>query len=440
MLLQRGLATDDRPAIAALLRRVAVLSDDECTTALEFVDAHLASPDASECRFILTFEAPLPGVGGGDRGRLAGYLCYGRTARTKSTYDVYWLVCAPEFSGALVAQELIVALEEAIQGDGGGLVRVDLCSRGGDDTPCLYDGAGFARVAVIPDFYAPGVDLVVFVKRVGGADTRPLSVAELDEQAVYDFAFGYRDYAAERDFLLACARRFGSRDVRHVIAWASGPARHLAAFAELGIAGVGVDASEAMIGYCQRVVCPRDSASSAKIAFVKADLDDTLAVGPTDLSFVALSSIHKLTTPERLEKHLRSAAMLLSPGGIHVIEATHPGDLLPTGVNHTQWTEVRGNLVVDTRFSMHVDRLTPERVVPVTLDVFCSSRRGTAGQAGRFSLRLEDLWFIPDLGTWRAIISRIPELELAATLGDFNIVVPFEHSAAWRLLLVLRKR
>jgi hypothetical protein len=33
----------------------------------------------------------------------------------------------------------------------------------------------------------------------------------------------------------------------------------------------------------------------------------------------------------------------------------------------------------------------------------------------------------------------VPEFTLAATLGDFNVDVPFEHAAAWRLILALRR-
>jgi hypothetical protein len=37
------------------------------------------------------------------------------------------------------------------------------------------------------------------------------------------------------------------------------------------------------------------------------------------------------------------------------------------------------------------------------------------------------------------MVAKVPELELVATLGDFNVDVPVEHSAAWRVILVLRR-
>ena len=48
-------------------------------------------------------------------------------------------------------------------------------------------------------------------------------------------------------------------------------------------------------------------------------------------------------------------------------------------------------------------------------------------------------WFVPDLDAWRRIVAAVPDLEIAAVLGDYRVDVPFEHAAAWRLLLVLRR-
>src|SRR5262249_5589075 len=153
-------------------------------------------------------------------------------------------------------------------------------------------------------------------KRVSPGDA---PFAPEDDASLIDAAFGYRDYAAERDFFLACARRFGTRDVKRVLAWACGPARHLSAFPEAGIAGVGADGSDAMLASARRITAAR--ASSPGVTLVRADLHELPAIAPADLSFVPLSSIHQLAAPAAMETHLRHAASLLLPGGVHVIEA-----------------------------------------------------------------------------------------------------------------------
>ncbi|HLM73705.1 MAG TPA: GNAT family N-acetyltransferase [Polyangiaceae bacterium] len=432
MITQRRLAPEDRPRIVALLGSTSAFTPDEQSVALELVDASLNRPDVDEYRFILSFWTT-PGEA---TERLAGYLCYGRTPMTTSTYDLYWIATSPDFARSGIASGLVATMEAEIAREGGGLVRVETGSREGHGAAVhFYDAIGFTRAAVIDDFYAPGDDLLIFTKRIRreGAPSAPAT----DFAALYDAAFSYRDYAAERDFLLACIRRFGSGDVRRVLEWACGPARHLAAFAELGIAGVGTDGSQVMIDYARRTFGARPG-----ISFERADLDERLLIAPVDLSFVPLSSIHQLTTPEALRRHLLIAASLLRPGGVHVIEATHPSDLLPTGVNLTKWTEVRGDQVIDARFRMHVDRATPDRVIPVTLEVVCSSKRSgqPSSPAPKAStLRQEDLWFIPDLAGWHRVIAEVPDFKLAGALGDFNVDVPFERPEAWRLILVLKR-
>jgi ribosomal protein S18 acetylase RimI-like enzyme len=431
ILRQRGLEPADRPRIVELLESIAAFTPEERAVAIELCDARIAHPESDDYRFILGFSDAADGE------RLAGYVCYGRTPMTQATYDLYWIATSPSFARSGVARTLLGRMEGEIGRAGGGLVRVETGSLE-DEAVHFYDAMGFHRTATIPDFYATGDDLIIFTLRVAAdAPSEPLG---LDEAALYDAAFGYRNYAAERDFLLACARRFGDREVRRVLAWASGPGRHLKAFADVGVAGTGTDASAAMIAYARRIAAGRGA--GPEVRFVEGALDERPAadppIAPVDLSFVPLSSIHLLVTPEAMERHLRVAAELLQPGGVHVIEATHPGDLLPSGVHHTEWTEVRGDVTVDARFRMHIDRMTEGRIVPVTLEVVrTTGKKGAPAAAPRF--RQEDRWLIPDLPAWRAVVARVPELSLAAALGDFNVGVPFEHNAAWRLILVLKR-
>ncbi|AUX41764.1 uncharacterized protein SOCE26_031870 [Sorangium cellulosum] len=443
MITQRGLRPEDRPLIASLLASVPAFSDEERAVALELVDVQLAQPSADGYRFVLS-------VCGEASPALAGYLCYGRTPMTRSTYDLYWIATSPEFARLDVARGLVSTMEREIAREGGGLVRVETGSRERHGAVRFYDALQFTRAAVIPDFYEPGDDLLIFTKRVGAlrasaappeasraAPAPPESPAPADAPALYDAAFGYRDYVAERDFLLACARRFGARPVQRVLSWACGPARHLEAFAELGVGCAGADGSAAMIAYAERTAAARGA--GAGIRFSCAELDERPDVPPVDLSFVSLSAIHQLATPAALERHLRLAASLLLPGGVHVIEATHPADLTPSGVNRTEWTELRGDQSIDARFRIHIERAAPDRVVPVSLEVVCSARRNGGAPRELSSIRQESTWHIPDLAGWRRVAERVPELALVATLGDFNVDVPFEHAAAWRLILVLKR-
>jgi ribosomal protein S18 acetylase RimI-like enzyme len=158
---RHGLQDGDRARIAELLGALDAFTDDERAVALELCDLGLADPEGDDYRFLLAFAAP---------DRLAGYLCWGRTPMTESTYDLYWLGTSPEFARRGVARGLLAGLEAAIARAGGGLVRVETGSREGHGAAVsFYDALGFARAVTVADLYGEGDDLILFIKRVDAA-------------------------------------------------------------------------------------------------------------------------------------------------------------------------------------------------------------------------------------------------------------------------------
>jgi ribosomal protein S18 acetylase RimI-like enzyme len=198
MIHARSLTPEDRPRIAALLATLDAFTADEQAVALELVDARLARPELDDYRFILSTDE--------STGRLAGYLCYGKTPMTRSTYDLYWIATNAEFARSGIARGLLTSLEADLAMQGGGTLRVETGSREGHGAAVrFYDATGFSRAGLIEDFYAPGDDLIIYAKRVSGELAPP--VVDIGEAGLIDAAFGYRDYANERDFLLTCGAR-----------------------------------------------------------------------------------------------------------------------------------------------------------------------------------------------------------------------------------------
>src|SRR5438552_2303931 len=103
MITQRGLRPQDRPLIADLLASLPSFTEDERDVALELVDVELARPGLDGYRFVLSLFGGLGDEGGE---QLAGYLCYGRTPMTRSTYDLYWIATSPHFARSGVARAL----------------------------------------------------------------------------------------------------------------------------------------------------------------------------------------------------------------------------------------------------------------------------------------------------------------------------------------------
>jgi ribosomal protein S18 acetylase RimI-like enzyme len=96
-----------------------------------------------------------------------GWICWGATPCTVGTWDLYWLAVDPAAQGHGVGTALVEAMESRLRGRAR-LISVDTSGR--DDyapTRRFYLARGYRAVAVVPDFYAPGDDQVIFTKVLG---------------------------------------------------------------------------------------------------------------------------------------------------------------------------------------------------------------------------------------------------------------------------------
>ena len=148
----RQLTPADRGRIEALTRAVGVFHADEVPVALEVFDGAVAgSPD------YLALGAELDG-------RLVGWICWGPTPCTLGTFDLYWMAVDPARHGLGIGTALIGEMERQLSG----VARLVIVETAGRPdyraTRAFYEGRGYRRTAVIPDFYAPGDDQVVYVK------------------------------------------------------------------------------------------------------------------------------------------------------------------------------------------------------------------------------------------------------------------------------------
>jgi D-alanine-D-alanine ligase len=152
----RSLSAADRPRIEEITRAVERFRDDEIAVALEVFDAAAQrSPDYT----VLGAELD---------SRLVGWICWGPTPCTLGTYDLYWMAVDPELQGSGIGTALLDEMERRLAG----LARLIIIETAGRPdyaaTRAFYQARGYRPVATIPDFYAPGDDQVVFVKRMGG--------------------------------------------------------------------------------------------------------------------------------------------------------------------------------------------------------------------------------------------------------------------------------
>ena len=148
----RPLSAADRRRIEEITRAVRVFRDDEVPVALEVFDGAVAgSPDYIALGAVLDE-------------RLVGWICWGPTPCTVGTYDLYWMAVDPAAQGAGIGAALVREMEGRLAGSAR-LIVVETAGRPDyRPTRTFYEARGYRKAAIIPDFYAPGDDQVVYVK------------------------------------------------------------------------------------------------------------------------------------------------------------------------------------------------------------------------------------------------------------------------------------
>jgi ribosomal protein S18 acetylase RimI-like enzyme len=151
----RPLAAADRRRIEEITRAVSVFRDDEVPVALEVFDGAVAgSPD-------------YVALGATVDERLVGWICWGPTPCTLGTYDLYWMAVDPAAQAAGIGTALLREMEGRLAGSAR-LIVVETAGRPDyRPTRAFYEARGYRKASVIPDFYAPGDDQVVYVKALG---------------------------------------------------------------------------------------------------------------------------------------------------------------------------------------------------------------------------------------------------------------------------------
>ena len=152
----RHLHAADRGRIEEITRAAGLFRENELTVALEVFDEALRDTSGNSYSVL----------GAESDGHLAGWICWGPTPCTVGTYDLYWMAVDPELQGNGIGTALVQEMERRLSR----VARLILVETAGRPdyagTRAFYQARGYTPVAIIPDFYAPEDDQVVFVKAV----------------------------------------------------------------------------------------------------------------------------------------------------------------------------------------------------------------------------------------------------------------------------------
>ena len=164
----RHLTAADRGRIEEITRAVGLFREEEIPVALEVFDGAVGVGPRADPSGVATGGDPYTALGAELDGTLAGWICWGPTPCTLGTYDLYWMAVDPARQGGGIGTALLLEMERRLAGVAR-LIVVETAGRPDyGPTRAFYEARGYRATAVIPDFYVPGDDQVVFVKDVSG--------------------------------------------------------------------------------------------------------------------------------------------------------------------------------------------------------------------------------------------------------------------------------
>jgi ribosomal protein S18 acetylase RimI-like enzyme len=154
----RPLTAADRGRIEEITRAVGLFREEEIPIAVEVFDDAVREGGSRD----------YTALGADFDGKLVGWICWGPTPCTLGTFDLYWMAVDPALHGSGIGSALLSEMEHRLAG----IARLIVIETAGRPdyaaTRAFYQARGYSAVSTIPDFYAPGDDQVVFVKKVNG--------------------------------------------------------------------------------------------------------------------------------------------------------------------------------------------------------------------------------------------------------------------------------
>jgi SAM-dependent methyltransferase len=253
-----------------------------------------------------------------------------------------------------------------------------------------------------------------------------------DEPELYQLACAYRNVPAEVSALLAWCGKHRKGETRSVLELAAGPAEHALELARRGLHATALDRSAAMCGYA----AAQAKASGLDLDVVEADMRGFSIPSRFDLAITMLNSLCHLFTLDDLLAHFAAVAAHLQPGGLYIVELAHPADYLaPVPRTSNEWTIEQGEVRAQVRWGGREDRIDP--VTQITNEHMTITAHRADGSTRTVSDVVPNrFWTATELS---AALRLAGGFTTVASYGDFDDSTRLDDSAAWRMILILRR-
>lgn len=145
--------------VLEIVRSTGFFNDEELDIAAELVEERLTKGTASGYYFLF-MEI--------DK-KVTGYSCFGPIPGTLTSFDLYWIAVNNESRGMGLGKIIMERTEKEIAKMKGNRIYVETSSKKlYFPTRKFYEGCGYKAEAQLKDFYAPGDDKIIYVKKVKG--------------------------------------------------------------------------------------------------------------------------------------------------------------------------------------------------------------------------------------------------------------------------------
>ncbi|MBV8082147.1 MAG: class I SAM-dependent methyltransferase [Candidatus Eremiobacteraeota bacterium] len=257
--------------------------------------------------------------------------------------------------------------------------------------------------------------------------------ALFEHPRLYDLAFGFRDFVAQADGLLALTARYAARKPRSAVELCCGPAHHLRELAARGLRAYGVDHNAEMLAYA-RSLSKRDGVD---VRLLRSDMRTFELPERVDLAYCLFDSFCHNTTDGDAVATLRSTAASLRRGGIFIIELTHPADFFE-GVrsrSSSRWTQRYPDVVISTRFAHdNIDPIAETFEPGIEIDARYRDGRAAVRIVDRLQYRI---WLRSGL---RNIAAASGCFDIVGWHGDLTPAIPLSmRDESWQMVVVMRR-
>lgn len=148
---------DNKPKIMSILKETSFFRTAELRVAEEVLDDVLAHGSQGDYQTYVAEEGE----------NVIGWVCFGPAPCTLGTFDIYWLVVAPEKQRCGVGSYLLKYVTNLIENQKGRMIVVETSGSSRYlSTRQFYEKMGYREVSRVKDFYTAADDKVIYVKHL----------------------------------------------------------------------------------------------------------------------------------------------------------------------------------------------------------------------------------------------------------------------------------